>query len=116
MKTRLLCIGLIITTTGCVSADPNSIDPLELAISGKTLVADTAELTLNSDRTLQGKIGNELEVDLIGTWYVDDGRFCRTISEPANLAGKACQNMRLYENGTVLEVDGVNRTVRYQVR
>ena len=117
MKYLLVSVlGSVMILSACVTESSDVIDPLELAISGKTLVSDSAVLTLNSDRTLTGAVGADLESELIGTWYVSNGRFCRTITAPARLAGQACQNMRLRDNGAIVEVDGVNRTIAYDVR
>lgn len=61
---------------------------LAKALSGKTLVGGNTEIRVNPDGTLAGKAGQD---GLQGTWKVDKGKWCRTITAPKRLAGSACQ-------------------------
>jgi hypothetical protein len=59
-------------------------------IAGKTLTLRKNVFVVGTDGSLTGK--TEKDETLVGTWEVKKGRMCRTITEPARLAGSACQS------------------------
>lgn len=81
MKTVILGLGIAI-----VAALPAMAD-LAGDLAGKTLVAKNTQITLGADGSLSGKVGKDA---LQGSWTISKGQFCRTITAPARLAGKAC--------------------------
>ena len=59
-------------------------------VAGKTLTgSDKSKFEISADGALTGVTGKGDA--LAGTWEVKDGDWCRTIKEPARLAGSACQ-------------------------
>ena len=59
-------------------------------VSGKTMQDSRKNtFTMGTDGTLVGTTSKGDAVS--GTWEVKDGKWCRTIKEPARLAGSACQ-------------------------
>jgi hypothetical protein len=113
---------LILTTTACLAVaacqpttEAADADPLASALSGRTLVADNAEINVGADGSLTGRLGTNLENELVGAWTVRNGQWCRTITEPARLAGTECQDATVNADGTVTFV-GDNRTTVYALR
>lgn len=100
------------TTMGCVPATSNSdTDPITAAVSGRTLTLGSSRLDVGADGTLTGVIRNGDE--LVGTWSVQNGQWCRTIVQPTRLAGSECQNASV-GNGT-FTVDGLQGPLTWQI-
>ena len=106
-----LALAGCVQTTGTA---PTDADPLTAALAGKTLVNDRGQIAVNTDGTLTGTVGGGSE-SFEGAWAVRDGRWCRTITSPARVAGTACQDATLNGDGTVT-IDGVNGPVTYEIR
>ncbi len=83
MKSLLIASAAALTLAAC-----QTTSPLQTAVSGKTLVGERNSITVNEDGTL---VGNGFR----GTWEVRGDRWCRTITQPAQMAGTACQNVVL---------------------
>lgn len=107
MKKKMLFICVAVSLAGCVSVDGG--DPLYDAVVDRTLVREDGNLTIfaASDGTLTGTFPAG---DLEGTWEIRNGQWCRTVSSPERLAGSACQEMSLTENG--VEINGANFIVQ----
>lgn len=74
------------------------------ALAGRTLTAKGAKIVLGADGVMSGSVGKNA---LQGTWEVSGGKFCRTITAPARLAGTACQKVDLQGDSlTVTREDG----------
>jgi hypothetical protein len=58
-------------------------------VAGKTLTFKKSVFVIGADGSLTGKTDRGEAVT--GTWQVKGGKWCRTITEPARLAGSACQ-------------------------
>jgi hypothetical protein len=108
------CTALLLGAWPAITT-ASSIDELTAAVSGKTLITETSEIQVGSDGALTGKVGQNLDTELSGTWEIRDGQWCRTITAPARLAGSACQAMTLNNDGTVT-IDGANGPIVYTVR
>ena len=65
-------------------------DPLYSSLVGRTLTRGGFTITFNPDGSMVGA-----NPDLTGTWEVRDGQFCRTISQPAQMAGTECQSVTI---------------------
>jgi hypothetical protein len=101
------------TIVACVTlAGPAMADPLTDALAGKTLVNDSSEIKVNADGSLIGTAGGAA---LEGTWSVENGQWCRTLTAPARAAGSACQAATLNADGTIT-FDGVRGPVTYAIR
>ncbi|MEM6974016.1 MAG: hypothetical protein AAF577_14545 [Pseudomonadota bacterium] len=106
---RLLCsvtaaLGLAACQTGGTGeAPPTTAVPLTAdAVAGRTLSnAEAGVFQIGADGSLTGLIGSARDEALVGTWSVADGQWCRTITEPARIAGSACQEATQNDDGTV---------------
>ena len=58
-------------------------------MAGKTLTLKKSTFVIGADGTMTGKTDRGETVT--GTWEVEGGKWCRTITEPPRLAGSACQ-------------------------
>lgn len=67
----------------------------EVDLTGKTLTAKNASITLEVGGKLSGTVGGS---DLSGTWEIKDGKMCRTISKPEKFAGSECQGLKIQGN------------------
>lgn len=107
MKTNMLFICAALSLASCVSAA--MADPLYDAVVDKTLVREDGNVTIfaASDGTLTG---TSAAGDLLGTWEIRNGQWCRTLSAPQRAAGSACQDMSLTDGG--VKIDGRNYTVQ----
>ncbi|MCV6585144.1 MAG: hypothetical protein OIF47_06380 [Marinibacterium sp.] len=65
-----------------------AVDPLNAALSGKTLTSGSTTIMLGSDGTISGD-------GVAGTWEIRDGKFCRTLTQPESLQGSECQTVTL---------------------
>lgn len=65
-------------------------------MAGKTLTLNKSIFNIGADGTMTGKTDRGETVT--GTWEVKGGKWCRTIAEPARLAGSACQTASIKGN------------------
>ena len=98
MKFIFQCITLSI-----ILASPAFADEITKALAGKTLIAPGQEITAHSDGRLIGKVGKNLETDLVGTWEIKNGQWCRTLTQPKAAAGRACQDLTLGDGVVTIE-------------
>lgn len=76
-------------------------DPITEAVSGRTLVAGDTRLTAGENGALVGTLANG--DTLSGTWRIRDGKWCRTLSQPARFAGpEVCQDAALTDGLLVI--------------
>lgn len=115
-------VRYILISTACLAVaacqstnEAAQVDPLTAAISGKTLVSEGGEFTLGSNGSLTGMSGPNRDTEVTGAWEIRDGRYCRTITQPERLAGTACQDITLNDDGTVT-IDGINGPVVFALR
>ncbi|WP_424969923.1 hypothetical protein [Dinoroseobacter sp. S76] len=88
---KLAVVLIALGVAACDTPAPDTAmmgDPLKDALAGKTLMnvdnPDTL-LTFGADGSLSGAV--------TGTWSVENGQFCRTLTEPASVAGSLCQDV-----------------------
>lgn len=93
-------------------ADDNSI---AAKFAGKSLSGNNLVLNIKSDGTFNGKVGKNLEQDLVGTWKISNGRWCRTITEPDRFKGSECQKLTFNGDGTVT-IGGKNGPAKYTLK
>lgn len=63
-------------------------DPTWKAIVGKDLSNGYATVVVNEDGTIDGGFAE-------GSWWEDDGKFCREITAPRMFAGTECQTIEI---------------------
>lgn len=107
MRNLFVCTAI----SSAIFASTVLADPIADTLSGKTLVASGQELTAHADGRLIGKVGKNLDVDLVGTWEIKGDQWCRTLTKPKGAAGTACQDITLGD-GTATIV-GNNGPVEY---
>jgi len=54
---------------------------LQERLSGKTLVAELATVTIKSDGTFDGLAGTKRDIELSGTWEIKNGHYCRKLDQ-----------------------------------
>lgn len=69
----------------CAPTTSQPVDPLVAPFVGKTLSNTGNDITFNADGTINGTAGPDRDINVSGVWEVRNGRFCRTITEPATL-------------------------------
>lgn len=106
MKRQIFCVAL-----AAVSSTSAFADAITEALAGKTMSAPGQEITAHADGRLTGKIGKKLDTDLLGTWEIKNGQWCRTLTKPKGAAGSACQNITMGD-GTVI-IDGSRGPIEY---
>ncbi len=99
---------------GLAGAAVASDADLTKALAGKTLVGGNAEIKVKKNGGLTGKVGKKGDIKIKGAWQIRDGKWCRTLSEPAQFAGTACQAMTLGD-GTVT-IDSSSGPITYQIK
>jgi hypothetical protein len=67
-------------------------DEMSAALAGRTLTAGPTVISLGEGGRMSGSVGDDA---LDGDWSISDGRFCRTITEPARMAGTECQRLEI---------------------
>jgi len=106
MRRTFAPIAAALALSGCVATpDPAGVDPIAAALSGRTLVNDGARIEVNPDGTLSGFVE--------GTWSVENGQWCRTLTAPARVAGSACQDIEIADGQAT--IDGVNGPVTWDI-
>ena len=105
--------AIVTASAGSALANDEAITE---ALSGKTIKSATSnvEFTFNSNGSLKGKAGPNQGLDIEGTWKVEDGNFCRTLTTPRRMAGTLCQKITMGDGAVTLS--GPNGTVRYTVQ
>lgn len=102
-------------TMNSTAVNPEA-DPITQAISGKRLVADRGDfIDVNANGILTGMVGPDQSNRLAGAWEIRNGQWCRTLTEPAALAGTSCQDASLNGDGTVT-IDGVNGPIVWAIQ
>lgn len=95
-----LCTVALTTGLSAAPVLADQTDNIIKAVSGKTLVNETAEFKVRKNGRLIGKAGSKGQVKFKGAWAVRDGKWCRTFTEPAEWAGTECQTATLGD-GTI---------------
>lgn len=101
MKNRTLvtAVAFIISLAAC--AETQTSDPITQAVSGRTLVAGDTRITAVANGTLIGTLASG--DTLSGTWRISNGKWCRTLNQPARFAGpEVCQDAALTDGQLVI--------------
>lgn len=79
------------------------------ALSGKTLTNADTTFVVNADGTLTGE---EATGEVVaGTWKIEDGKWCRTLTQPAAFAGTSCRDVIIEgDQVTLARPDGSGST------
>ncbi|MBT8152501.1 hypothetical protein KMP13_01030 [Epibacterium ulvae] len=91
-----------------------SDDAAKAAVAGKTITSGKAVLKVRKNGRLTGKVGPNGDVTFEGAWDIRNGKWCRTITEPASFAGTECQAMTLGDG--VITISGRNGPVDWQIK
>ncbi|WP_156883586.1 hypothetical protein [Salipiger mucosus] len=108
----LLPVALVIA--GCnadMPSDTAMVTPADgpSALSGKTLSNSDTTLIVNADGTLTGQEATGEAVS--GTWTVEDGQWCRTLTQPEAYAGTSCRTVLIEgDQVTLARPDGSGPT------
>ncbi|UTH43899.1 hypothetical protein [Loktanella salsilacus] len=81
------------TTTESVSQSSAVVADLKSTLSGKTLTHPDVTLLVSANGQLSGTESDG--TNLVGTWTILDGQWCRTLTAPASFAGTACQDVSI---------------------
>ncbi len=100
MKSTILMLTALIAVSACAAVSTTP-DPLEQAVSGRTLVAGDTRLTAGANGALVGTLASR--DTLSGTWRITNGKWCRTLTQPARFAGpEVCQDAALADGQLVV--------------
>ncbi len=82
-------------------------DPITQQLVGKRLSSTGMTLQLQEGNRMVGSAGPSGNVKIDGAWEIRDGRFCRTITAPAQMVGTECQDISIEgETATLVGRDG----------
>lgn len=100
MKSTIFTLSALIAVSAC-SEVTTTPDPIEQAVSGRTLVAGDTRLTAGANGALVGALASGEA--LSGTWRTSGGKWCRTLTQPARFAGaEVCQDAALADGQLVI--------------
>jgi len=109
---RVFAFAIVgLTLTACAETTTAPLDPIAAQLSGKKLVNERSSFDVNPDGSLTGQAG---DVSFVGAWAIRDGQWCRTLEEPEQFAGTACQDIAFNDDGTVT-IDGTNGPVTFNI-
>lgn len=100
---RYFTVAILTFLASCTAYEYTDADRmLQERLSGKTLEAELATITINSDGTLIGLVGTKRDIELSGTWKIMNGHFCRKLDNrlkgvPVN----QCQIVEFLSNNKV---------------
>ncbi|WP_136440733.1 hypothetical protein [Pacificoceanicola onchidii] len=98
-RTLVTATTLIVSLAAC--AETQTVDPISQAVSGRTLVAGDTRLTAGANGALVGTLASG--DTLSGTWRISNGKWCRTLTQPARFAGpEVCQDAALADGQLVI--------------
>lgn len=100
MKSTIISLAALIAVTACAEVTTTP-DPLTQAVSGRTLVSGDTRLLAGTNGSLVGTLASG--DTLAGTWRISQGRWCRTLTQPARFAGaEVCQDAALADGQLVI--------------
>lgn len=86
---------------------PMPLDPVSQQLVGKKLTSTGMVLQLQEGNRMVGSAGPSGNVKIDGAWEIREGRFCRTISAPAQMAGTECEDISIDgDTATLVGRDG----------
>lgn len=79
---RYFTIAILAFLASCTAYEYTDADrKLQERLSGKTLVAELATVTIKSDGTFDGLAGTKRDIELSGTWEIKNGHYCRKLDQ-----------------------------------
>lgn len=100
MKSTIFTLTALIAVTACAEITTTP-DPIEQAVSGRTLVAGDTRLTAGANGALVGTLSSG--DTLSGTWRISNGKWCRTLTLPVRFSGpEVCQDAALADGQLVV--------------
>lgn len=83
------------------------LDPISQQLVGKRLTSTGMTLQLQEGNRMAGRAGPSKDIRIDGAWQIREGKFCRTITEPAQMIGTECQDISIEgETATLSGRDG----------
>lgn len=116
MKTitaALIASAVVLSACGGSNSAPPPApsDPITQQLVGKVLQGTDLTLRLQEGNRLAGSAGSgTATVPIDGAWEIRDGRFCRTLSAPSQLAGTECQDIVIEGETATLQTRNGPRT------
>lgn len=108
-------ICALIATAPVAMADSDTQDPLYPALAGKSFVGKTGlAIKLEEDGTISG--GSDT-MQFGGTWTVENGQYCRTLTDPTPepMRSTGCLDVQIDgDQATLTSEDGTVRTYTLQ--
>lgn len=101
--------GCMPSTTATTTTSGDAQGGLQATLSGRTLSNDNGQINLGADGQMSGTVQG---APFAGAWTVRNEQFCRTITQPARVAGTECQDVVFNDDGTIT-IDGVNGPVTW---
>ncbi|UWQ15759.1 hypothetical protein K3556_07805 [Aliiroseovarius sp. M344] len=109
--TLTAAICALAATAPAAMADGDTQDPLFQALAGKSFVGKTGlAIKLEEDGTITG--GSDA-MQFGGTWSVEGGQYCRTLTEPTPepMRSSGCLDVQIDgDQATLTSEDGTERT------
>lgn len=111
---NFLIFPMVVMLVGCsaeLTADTAVMSTASgpAALSGKTLTNADTTFIVNADGTLTGEEATGEAV--AGTWTIEDGKWCRTLTQPAAYAGTSCRDVIIEgDQVTLARPDGSGST------
>ena len=94
----LFASAVVLSACGGGSPEPAPMpaDPITQQLVGKTLTGTGLKMQLQEGNRMVGRAGvGTSTVPIDGAWEIREGRFCRTLSAPSQLAGTECQDISI---------------------
>lgn len=86
---------------------PMPLDPISQQLVGKKLTSTGMVLQLQEFNKMAGRAGPNGDVLIDGAWEIRQGKFCRTITAPAQMIGTECQDISIEgDTATLVGRDG----------
>lgn len=105
----LLAISACHTTSQPELQSSASTTDLRAALSGKTLSHPDVTVVVDPNGQLTGTESDGTEI--VGTWTITNGQWCRTLTAPESFAGSACQGVAIVgDQATFKREDGSSIT------
>ena len=97
------------TTTEPTSQFPAIAPDLKSTLAGKTLSHPNVTIFVGANGQLSGTESDG--TNLVGTWSIVNGKWCRILTSPKSFSGSACQDVSITGNqATFTRADGSSVT------
>jgi len=109
LSIALIASAALLTACGDRYSDPAPmpLDPISQQLVGKKLTSTGMVLQLQEFNKMAGRAGPNGDVLIDGAWEIRQGKFCRTITAPAQMIGTECQDISIDgDTATLVGRDG----------